>query len=64
MLKPNKRTDLEKQLQMENDYLKKEIALLKEQIEFYKNMFNITDTKEEDYIWWTDDGKDPWWIVK
>ena len=52
MIKQNKRTDLEKQLQMENDYLKKEIALLKEQIEFYKDMLNTTNDNEDDDLWW------------
>ena len=57
MIKQNKRTELEKQLQMENEYLKKEIALLKEQIEFYKDMLNKTnDDNDED--------NRPWWIFE
>ena len=57
MIKQNKRTELEKQLQMENEYLKKEIALLKEQIEFYKDMLNKTnDNNDED--------NRPWWIFE
>ena len=57
MIKQNKRTELEKQLQMENEYLKKEIALLKEQIEFYKDILNKTnDNNDED--------NHPWWIFE
>ena len=57
MIKQNKRTDLERQLQMENEYLKKEIALLKEQIEFYKNMLNTANDNE-------DEDNRPWWIFE
>ena len=52
MIRQNKRTELEKQLQMENEYLKKEIVLLKEQIEFYKDMLNTTNDNEDDDLWW------------
>lgn len=52
MIKQNKRTELEKQLQMENEYLKKEIALLKEQIEFYKDMLNTANEDEDNRPWW------------
>ena len=52
MLKPNKRTELEKELLRENEILKAKIKLLKKRLSEYENL--------DGYI----DFDDPLWFLK